>query len=333
MTDTRESQKHFPTEHEILALVQAIRYERISPGRLALPRNLYDEAALSQPMPFAGLLKPVLVSENGSGKYAILDGCKRFACMQRESIAECTCGIAPFLTPVQQGLVRLLLNRGRALSTREEFLFYSWLTAFAGFKEKNDIVRFMDIPWNRMADLDELLSSPADVCNAVLENRLHAQNAADFRLLPEKDRIYFLEIFKGLGLSLQTEREFIQWMPEIACARKSSIKDFSGFKEMETVTKDASLNAPQKIQKICSFLRSLRFPGFDSACKTWNKLVNDVNPDASNVRFIASPYFEKNRLEVRLVFSGPQQVSETLEKLRGIPETAWSGLINPQQLL
>jgi hypothetical protein len=330
MTDTGGSQKPFQTEHEIFALAQTINYERISPGRLALPRDLYDEAALSQVLPSARLLNPLLVSDNGSGTYAIIDGCKRHAYLQRESIAECACGIVPSLTPVQQGLVRLLLNRGRALSIREEFLFYSWLTTFAGFKEKNDINRYMDIPWNRMTDFDGLLSGPADVCNAVLENRLHARNAADFRLLSEKDRIYFLEIFKGLGLSLQTEREFIQWMPEIACARKNSIKDFSGFKEIETITKDASLNAPQKIQKINSLLRSLRYPGFDSACKNWNRLANDVNPDASNVHFIASPYFEKNRLEVRLVFSGPQEVSETLKKLSGIPQTAWAGLINPR---
>ena len=330
MSDTRESQRPFQTEHEILALVHTISYERISPGRLALPQKLYDEAALSRPMPHAELLKPLLVSDNESGTHAIIDGCKRLACLQRENIVECACGIVPSLTPLQKGLVRILLNRGRALSIREEFLFYSWLTTFAGFKEKNDINRYMDIPWNRMTDFDGLLSGPADVCNAVLENRLHARNAADFRLLSEKDRIYFLEIFKGLGLSLQTEREFIQWMPEIACARKNSIKDFSGFKEIETITKDASLNAPQKIQKINSLLRSLRYPGFDSACKNWNRLANDVNPDASNVHFIASPYFEKNRLEVRLVFSGPQEVSETLKKLSGIPQTAWAGLINPR---
>jgi hypothetical protein len=180
-----------------------------------------------------------------------------------------------------------------------------------------------------MTGFDELLSSPADVRNAVFENRLHAHNAADFRLLSEKDRNNFLEIFKGLGLSLQTEREFIQWMPEIACAQKSSVKDFSGFKEIETIINDTTLNAPQKIQKISSLLRSLRFPRFDNAGKNWDKLAREVNPDASKVNFIASPFFEKNRLEVRLVFSRSQEVLETLKKLSAIPETAWSRLINP----
>ena len=329
MSDTRESQKPFQTDHEILFLERTISYGRISLSKLTLPRDLFDEAMLSQPLPSVQLLSPLLVSGNSSGTYSIIDGCKRFACLQRENSAECACGIVPSLGPLQQGLVRILLNRGRALSIREQFIFYSWLTTFAGFKEKNDINRFLDIPWNQMTYLDELLSSPADVRNAVFKSRLHAHNAADFRLLSEKDRNSFLEIFKGLGLSLQTEREFIQWMSEIAYAQKSSIKDFSGFKAIETVTNDTTLNAPQKIQKISSLLRSRRFSGFDSACKNWDKLAREVNPDASNVRFIASPYFEKNRLEVRLVFSQPHEALETLKKLSGIPETAWSRLINP----
>lgn len=329
MSDTRESQKTFQTEHEILSLARSISYGRISLSKLGLPRDLYDEAMLSQPLPSAQQLNPLLVSGNGSGTYVIVDGCKRFACLQRGNSAECACGIVPSLSPLQQGLVRILLNRGRALSIREQFLFYSWLKTFAGFKGKNDISRFLDLPWNQMTDLDELLSSPADVRNAVFENRLHAHNAADFRLLSEKDRDSFLEIFKGLGLSLQAEREFIQWMSEIAHAQTSSIKDFSGFKEIETVTNDTTLNAPQKIQKINSLLRSRRFPGFESTCKTWDKLAREVNPDASIVNFIASPFFEKNRLEVRLVFSKPREALETLKKLSGIPEAAWARLINP----
>jgi hypothetical protein len=329
MSDTRESQKALQTEHEILGLARTISYGRISLRKLTLPQDLYDEATISQPLPSAQLLNPLLVSDNNSGTYAIVDGCKRFACLQRENSAECACGIVPSLNPLQQGLIRILLNRGRALSIREQFLFYIWLTTCAGFKEKNDINRFLDLQWNQMTGFDELLSSPADVRNAVFENRLHAHNAADFRLLSEKDRNNFLEIFKGLGLSLQTEREFIQWMPEIACAQKSSVKDFSGFKEIETIINDTTLNAPQKIQKISSLLRSLRFPRFDNAGKNWDKLAREVNPDASKVNFIASPFFEKNRLEVRLVFSRSQEVLETLKKLSAIPETAWSRLINP----
>jgi hypothetical protein len=329
MSDTRESQRPFQTDRELLALSRTTSFARLPLSKLTLPQELYDEAALVQPLPSAQLLNPLLVSDNKSGMYAIIDGCKRFAYLQREGIEECTCGIVPSLSPLQEGLVRILLNRGRALSIREQFLFYFWLTTSAGFKDKNDLQRFMDIQWNQMTDLDELLLSPADVRNAVFENRLHARNAADFRLLSEKDRDHFLEIFKGLGLSLQTEREFIQWMPEIAFTKKSSIKDYSGFKEIENVTKDASLNAPQKIQKINSLLRSQRFPGFENTSKKWNELAREVNPDALKVSFIASPFFEKNRLEVRLVFSRPQEVLETLKKLSAIPETTWSTLINP----
>jgi hypothetical protein len=330
MSAIPKSPRPFQTERDLLALVRILRYERLSLDKLALPKDLYDAALLSPPLPAAQLLNPILVSKNGPGTFEILDGCKRFVFLRREKSKECVCGIAAALSPLQKGLIRILLNRERALSIHEQFLFYSWLTTVAGLKDKDDVTRFLGLPWNQLSNLDELLKSPHDVRSAVFENRLHAGNAADFGLLSEKDRKQFLKTFKGLGLSLQTEREFIQWMPEIIHARNSTTKDFSGFIEIESIANDAGLNAPQKIQKINSLLRALRFPRFESTLKSWDKLSARVNPDKAKVCFIASPYFEKNRLEVRLVVSKPQEALDILKKLCGIPETAWSSLIHPQ---
>ncbi|HUI91413.1 MAG TPA: ParB N-terminal domain-containing protein [Chitinivibrionales bacterium] len=332
MSVTRRSQSPFQSEPEVLTLSRANRFEKISLRNIFLPKDLHDETALSRQLPAAQLLNPILVSKSDSGTYEILDGCKRFKTMKQKKIKERICGILPSLDTRQKGLVRVLLNRGRALSMKEQFLFYSWLTTSAGIKEKDDLRRFLDIPRNQMNDLDELLASPGDVRDAVFENRLHAANAAEFRLLSGKDRKKFLELFAGLDLSFQTEREFVQWMSEIVRNQNSGIKDFSGFAEIAFIKKNGAINAPQKIQRINSYLRGLRFPRYENARRKWEGLAASVNPDPSKVSFMASPYFEKNRLEVRLVFSKPQEAAGILKKLCDIPESAWSSLISPHEL-
>jgi hypothetical protein len=163
----------------------------------------------------------------------------------------------------------------------------------------------------------------------VLDARIHGCNVTDFKNLPENDRAVFLTTFHGLGLSLQTEREFIVWISEILCAEKTSLAEFPRLKDIEALCNDTAINSPQKIQKIRSLLHSLRFPRYDAALKNWNKLARDVNPDPSKVTLSADPYFEKNRVEVRVSVSNPGEASDVFKKLSGVSPEQWSKLVTP----
>jgi hypothetical protein len=299
-------------------------------GKLELPKAPYVDAALLPRLPPEALLLPLLAVDNGRSAYTILDGCKRFAMRKANATPQCACGVvAGLLSGEQAGLLRILLNRGRTLHIREQFLFCEWLATAAGVTEPDAAVHFLKLPWKQVLDLYGLLYYPRDVVDAVLEEKIHLQNAPDLRTLPEEDRGAFLAFFEEFELSQQTEREFIQWLSEIALIRKHGASEILGGAECEAIRKDTQRNAPQKIQQIRTLLHSARYPEFDAALKRWNLLASEINPDPSAVTFAPDPFFEKDRLEVRVVVSLPGKAVDTFGKLSGICAETWSKLMGP----
>ncbi len=330
MNSTSQLQPLLQSERHLLSLVKTSRCVMVDIDKLELPETPYTDVALVPPLPQEALLLPLLTVENGRGGYSILDGCKRYIMSKADARLQCACGVlAGSLSGEQAGLLRILLNRGRTLHIREQFLFCKWLATVAGVTEPGAAAHFLNLPWKQVLDLNGLLYCPREVVNAVLDERIHLQNASDFRTLPEEDRGAFLAFFEEFELSQQMEREFIQWLSEIALARKRGPSEILNSAECEAIRKDSQRNAPQKIHQIRLMLHSARYPEFDAALKRWDILASEINPDPSAVTFTPAPFFEKDRLEVRVVVSQPGKAVDTFGKLSGISAETWSKLLDP----
>jgi len=136
-------------------------------------------------------------------------------------------------------------------------------------------------------------------------------------------------------LSLQTQREFLEWLPEIAFARKTSVRSLVHSSDIRKITSNSMINNPQKIEALRSLLHSWKFPRFDEALKKWKLLAGATtrtvlgNEPSSKVVFVPSPAFEMNKLEVRITLNHAPAAKEVFQKLSDIPQTTWSQLIYP----
>jgi hypothetical protein len=330
MNSTSQLQPLLQSERHLLSLVKTSRCVMVDIDKLELPEALYIEAALLPPLPQEVLLLPLLTVENDRSGYSIIDGCKRYVVLKADARPQCACGVlAGSLSGEQVGLLRILLNRGRTLHIREQFLFCKWLASVGGVTDPGATAHFLNLPWKQVLELRELLSFPSDVISVVLKDKIHLQNASDFRILPEEDRQAFLAFFEEFELSQQTEREFIQWLSEIALTRKRGSSEILNSAEYQAIRKDSQRNSPQKIQRIRLMLHSARYPEFDAAVKHWDILASEINPDPSAVTFAPAPFFEKDRLEIRVVVSQPRKAVDTFGKLSGISAETWSKLLGP----
>jgi hypothetical protein len=159
--------------------------------------------------------------------------------------------------------------------------------------------------------------------------RIHAQNAAAFDRLDAADQQAILSLSSQLRLSLQTEREFLEWLPEIAYCRKQTVAMVLETPEILDAMNSPALNAPQKIEKIRACIFSLRFPRYDAALKQWKQLSNKTFGNMPGVAVTPSPYFEKNRIELRITVTNAEQAREIMGKLGEISRETWTSLINP----
>jgi len=315
-------------------LAQSLRYERIPLERLVLPAMLFprpEKTGTNNPDGPA-LAYPLVVAANANGSFTILDGCKRYVSLRRANASDCSCGIlnGP-VTDGQAGFVRIMLNSGRPLHISEQYHFFNWMVTSNPPWNPEEASKILRLPWKTITELKGLVGYPADVVTAVCTEKIHLQNSGDFSLLPEDARIRFLEFFEGLELSVQTQREFLQWLPEIAAQRNCSLQQIAALPECEVVRNDTKRNGPQKIQAIRSVFHSLRFPRFDADLRRWNGLWNKLNPNPAAINLVPDPFFEKDRLEIRVAVSDPKMAREIFGSLANISVDAWKNLMHPTE--
>ena len=166
---------------------------------------------------------------------------------------------------------------------------------------------------------------------AAPNNKFFPENETAFNRLDAADQEAFLALSNELHLSLQTEREFLEWLPEIAYSRKQTTAMVLESDEIRAARKSPVLNAPQKIERIRAYIFSLRFPRYDAVLKQWKQLSQRTFGNIPGVAVTPSPYFEKNRLELRISISKADEACEVMQKLAALPKSTWVSLIDPMK--
>jgi hypothetical protein len=279
-------------------------------------------------LPFAGITLPLIVCKNDDS-YIIIDGCKRFQHIVEMGETSASCGVLniPY-DPLAIGMMRVLLNRGRNLHFREKLLFIGWLKKNVAAEEYKKQCKALGIDSERN-ELEKLVLCPSNLIDAVFEGYLDSTVAPEMIILSQSDQNSCLRFFNQLAFSRQMQREFIEWLPEIACRHKITVQDFLSSHEFINVCDNKKLNEPQKIRKIRDLLFEKRFPNLTAAKQAWNKLAQQNNPDTSRVHFQPSEAFEKNRLEIKVSITDSAQAAEIFKKLSLICDENWKKLINP----
>lgn len=302
--------------------------------KLALPEGLFDEKTPLHSGTVIDNILPIIVTKTENcDEYVIVDGCKRFLALKKNNAKECIGVVFSKVLDLKSiGLLRIALNTGRPLHIREKLLFFKWLLEnYSGELGESLLAEAGLLSF----ELKPLSACDEDIIDAVAEDRINIRNAEDFSLLDKPDRKAFLEIFKDMKLSQQTQHEFLEWLPEIAFSRDVSVSDLLRSKEMTGTMNDATLNAPQKIEAVRDLLHSWKYPASSDALKSWKQTAAATsravveNEPSSQVVFMPSPAFEKNRLEIRISIGHARAAKEIFGRLSQIPQSTWAHLIYP----
>jgi ParB-like nuclease domain. len=306
----------------------------VSLEKLETPEGLFDEKT---PLPSGTALDnilPIIVSKaEKSDRYCIIDGCKRFLALKKNNAKECACLVfSKVLDPKSAGLLRIALNEGRTMHLRERLRFYTWLMEnySGGLCET-----LLDEAGLRGFELKPLAACAEDVIDAAGDGLINVRNAEDFSLMEQQDRKAFLELFNGLSLSQQTQREFLEWLSEIAFSRKISVSDLLKSEELSGIMTSKTFNAPQKIEAARDLVYSWKYPLYSGALKIWKQMASTTaravleNEPSSRIDFLPSPAFEKNRLDIRISIGHARAAKEIFERLSQVPQSTWAQLIYP----
>lgn len=329
MKDSEELQISTGNIFKELQKKVSLSFKIIGIDNLSLPQGLFDP---ERPFPEGSLLDsflPVIVRPDNN-TFVIIDGCKRYLRHKKNKQGKISCNVIHTeLDEFASGLLRIALNRGRPQALQEKILFLSWL--------KNSCTKEIFKPTAQNAGFspkDIELMTPALSCDnhikeALFNGSLDISLVAHFQVLTHEDQKCFFKTFKNMKLSLQTQRELLEWLPEIACNENKTVSDILSETQITTILEDAKLNDPQRIQKIHSYLYARKFPRLSDARNIWKKQAAALNPDPSCVTFVPNPYFEKNILEIKISITNSQSTATIFKKLSKVSTDEWQTLIYP----
>ena len=296
---------------------------------LTLPQGLFvPEMQLPEEDLLDSFLPVIVRPDNNT--FTIIDGCKRYLRLKKTGESSILCNVIHTeLDTLTTGLLRLALNNNRSQTLQEKILFLSWL--------KNNCIKETFEPTAQNAGftpkdielMTPVLSCDSHIKEALFNESLDITMVTYFQVFTHKDQKFFINTFKNMRLSLQTQREFLEWLPEIACNENKTVSDILSEKQITSILEDTKLNDPQRIQKIHSYLHAKKFPRFSDAMSTWKKQAAALNPDPSCVTFIPNPYFEKNHLEIKISVTNSQSVATIFKKLAQVSTEEWQTLIYP----
>jgi hypothetical protein len=321
----------------ILPALPPVTYKTILIKELTIPHGLFDDkTVVSAAMPLDSLLPLIVAREKDTGTYTIVDGCKRFKRFVENNHETCACAVFDgVLDKKAIGFFRIFLNQKRSMSIRESVCFYKWLASNCGGSDNGSMMDYFGFNAAIRLELEPIATSADIVLNAIDEGRLSLRAAPDFCLLGSQDQAAFLDAFRGIDLSQQTQREFLEWLPEIAYSRKMTVSELLQSEDIQKKINDKILNNPQKIEAIRTLLHSWKFPLYDETLKKWKKIAATTSKDvienepSSKVVFVPSPAFEMNKLEIRITINHAPAAKEIFQKLLDVPQKTWSQLIYP----
>ena len=329
MNGTEKSQINLNVKR--LPPVLDVTYDYIHRDSLAFPHLLFDSKIPPVNNDLFNSFAPlIIIRQNSSNRFTIIDGCKRYAYYKQEGkqIFPCQIVLTP-LTDSEIGLLRIAINTERKLHVREKYWTVMWLKNNFSKTEYKSIGMEFGLSQKEIDMILELSLCTGIIREAFLKNYIDFHLVDFFTVLSEQDQICFLETFHSLGLSFQIQREFLEWLPEIACRDNETVRNIIMNSNIMKIIEKKELNSPQKIKKIRSVLFNYKYPKLSNALNSWKKLVSELNPDPSHILFFPDLNFEKDKLEIKITISNGEKAKSIFKKLSNISSRQWAQLLLP----
>lgn len=282
-------------------------------------------------LPETILLSPILVLESphDAASYIIVDGYKRYLSWIERKAPTITCVVIPPVALTDAGKMRIELNCNRPVPFSEKLLSLKWGKSNCTESDYREIARTLSVSGKELRDIELLFDAPAQLVNAVKKGILDSTLVSEIKFFSNEDITAVLSLFCRFPFTRQTQRELLEWLPELVYRNKKTISELFESESVKTVIDDRKLNDPQKIKKIRDHYNELRFPTLVNTKKAWNTLASSLNPAPSNVTFIPSDAFEKSTLEVKIRITDVPEGLNIFKKLSEISERDLESLIYP----
>jgi len=270
-----------------------------------------------------GLINPPLVKKQKK-RFIILSGFRRIAACSHLGFSDIVVRIVdPKATELENVKIAIAENSlQRPLNLLEQSKCCSMLASY--YEDGKDIAvtaSNLGLPapplFNKIKNIFLL---PDFIKRAVLNNTISLSMAMELGVLEKNIGIELARLFEHLGLSLNKQREVLEYVTEIAIIENISILKVLFADRLQDTLKNDDLTRNQKAQNIRSYLKRRRFPAITRGEKEYEEIVKSLKM-GKGIRLIPPKYFEGTSYTFSLTFSNIEEMVELKKRLDKISQS------------
>ena len=161
---------------------------------------------------------------------------------------------------------------------------------------------------------------PDFIKQSILTDTISLSMAIELGELEQNTAIEFAELFVHLGLSLNKQREIIEFVKEIAIIEDISIYKVLFSDDLRNILNNDDLNKTQKTQLIRFYLKNRRYPLITKAQKKYEQLIKDLKL-GRGMQLVTSKNFENTSHIISLTFNNMAELDKLKKKLNSISKS------------
>ncbi len=266
-----------------------------------------------------GLINPPLLKKRKDQRYKIICGRRRILGCKELGWSELSACIAPdTLSDLDCLKIAISDNRShRSFNLIEQSRGIEKLAPLLPEKDCfKTICCLLNIPLNRKVfqKIKGLSKLPGLIQKGILQGELSLEGAVALFSFEPLEQAAFFELFKGLNLSQNKERELITLIDEIARREAISPIEVIMSDPIREIMDERDRNRPEKTRKVRDYLKHRRFPAITEAEDRFFANLKSLNL-GSSIQLTPPPYFEGSTYTVRLSFNSPEELKQQLETL------------------
>jgi hypothetical protein len=265
-----------------------------------------------------GLLSPPILIASSDG-FRIVSGFKRIAALRQLGINNAPARLLGPGTPVETCIrIAIIENSSqRSLNLVEQANAVKLLATFlSNSRQLSDATCSVGVSVNpgMVEKLRKLAAMEDTLKEGVLSGTIALPVAIQIQAMEDPAATQALgALLKELGLSLNRQREMLEWIASICRRDDISVSRLLAKEEIVSCVQDPNLDRRQKGQLIRKYLRTSRYPTIQSYEKRFNDIIKKLA--LSKGTFLtAPPNFESPSYGLRFEFSSYDELRRKLEE-------------------
>ncbi|NVL89608.1 MAG: ParB/RepB/Spo0J family partition protein [Desulfobacterales bacterium] len=265
-----------------------------------------DPGTLVASIQAVGLVSPPVLRQKNDFKYQIVCGFQRIKACQL--LGWHKINVRVLLGELSEfDLLKMAIwdNRShRPLNVIEQAQGIEKLSAHMPAGDRLEVLAsILGFPSNKkvFGKLSKLCRLPETIQAGVLDETIAFEAAVDLCEFSPEDALTFFDLFNGLKLSQNKQREIIMLVQEIAIREDLGPGDILKSNDIRRIMDRPELNQNEKGSKVRAYLKQRRFPELTKAEERFSKELKALKLN-EHINMTAPPYFEGGSYTLRMTF-------------------------------